>query len=94
MAEIDLRIGMLDDVPKPADDPADVLPELSMGPCVSKLGDLWCLGRHRVLCADARDHDVAVGLMGGERAAMVFTDPLAEMSVAPDRSARPVERHQ
>jgi hypothetical protein len=75
MAEIDLRIGMLDDVPKPADDPADALPERSTGPCVSKLGDLWWLGRHRILCGNALDHDVLEALMGEERAAMVFTDP-------------------
>ena len=75
MAEIDLRIAMLDDVPKPADDPADALPELSTGPCVSKLGDLWCLGRHRILCGNALDRDVLKALMGEERAAMVFSDP-------------------
>lgn len=75
MAEIDLRIASLEDSPEPADDPADALPEPSTGPCVSKLGDLWGLGPHRILCGDARDHDVAVRLMGEERAAMVFTDP-------------------
>ena len=34
MGEIDLRIAALDDVPEPADDPTDALPELSTGPCV------------------------------------------------------------
>jgi ParB-like chromosome segregation protein Spo0J len=40
MAEIDLRISSLNDLPEQADDPADALPELSTGPCVSKIGDL------------------------------------------------------
>jgi DNA modification methylase len=42
---------------------------------VSKLGDLWLLGLHRILCGDARDHDASVELMGERRAAMAFTDP-------------------
>jgi DNA modification methylase len=70
-----LRIGSLDDVPKPADDPAEALPEPSIGPCISKLGDLWCLGHHRILCGNALDEDVVEALMGEDRAAMVFTDP-------------------
>ena len=74
MAEIDLRIGSLDDVPKPADDPADALPEPPTGPCVSKLSDLWCLGRHRILCGNALDHDGFEALMGAEHAGMTFND--------------------
>jgi DNA modification methylase len=75
MAEIDLRIASLDEVAEPAADPADAVPELSTGRCVSKLGDLWLLGLHRILCGDARDHDAGVELMGERRAAMAFTDP-------------------
>src|SRR5206468_4371038 len=48
MAEIDLRISSLEDTPAQGDDPADVLPEGSAGPPVSKIGDLWLLDRHRV----------------------------------------------
>jgi 16S rRNA G966 N2-methylase RsmD len=52
------------------------VPELSTGACVSRRGDLWHLGyHHRVLCGDALDHDVVMGLMPDERAAMVFIDP-------------------
>jgi len=42
---------------------------------VSRPGDLWVLGRHRLLCADARDRGMVAGLMGDDRADMVFTDP-------------------
>src|SRR5215469_5655132 len=41
MGEIDLRIASLDDTPVQDDDPADAMPEVSTGPSVSKLGDLW-----------------------------------------------------
>ena len=38
-------------------------------------GDLWQLGPHRLLCADALDEQNAAILMNGEQARMVFTDP-------------------
>src|SRR6267143_2464837 len=44
MGEIDLRIASLDDLRVEDEDPADVLPEVAVGPPVSKLGDLWLLG--------------------------------------------------
>jgi DNA modification methylase len=75
MGEIDLRIASLEDMPEQADDPADTVPELSLGPPVSKLGDLWVLGRHRISCGNALDPNAFAALMGEERAAMVFTDP-------------------
>jgi len=75
MAEIDLRIASLDEVPDPVDDPADALPELPALPPLSKLGDLWLLGPHRVLCGNALDPADFVTLMGEERAGMAFSDP-------------------
>jgi len=75
MAEIDLRIASLEDMPQQADDPADAVPELSLGPSLSKIGDLWLLGRHRVLCGNALDPADFAALMGEERAVVAFTDP-------------------
>jgi len=74
MAEIDLRIESLEDLPGPDDDPADALPGPA-NPPRSKIGDLWMLGNHRVLCGSALDAAAFAALMGDERAAMVFTDP-------------------
>jgi DNA modification methylase len=62
-------------MPEPADDPADDLPEPSARPPLSKIGDLWLLDRHRVLCGNVLDPAAFTALMGAERAAMVFTDP-------------------
>ena len=44
-------------------------------PAVSQPGDLWLLGPHSVLCADATDPESFVKLLGEEQAQMVFTDP-------------------
>jgi DNA modification methylase len=75
MGEIDLRIASLEEPPERDDDPADVVPEVPAGPPISKIGDLWVLGRHRILCGSALEAAAFVDLMGKERAAMVFTDP-------------------
>jgi DNA modification methylase len=42
---------------------------------ISKLGDLWHLGHHRLLCADATKKKSYTILMGERKARMVFTDP-------------------
>lgn len=41
----------------------------------SKLGDLWKLGNHRLLCGDSTMIDQVERLMNGKKADMVFTDP-------------------
>src|SRR5438270_1548675 len=74
MAEIDLRIAAFEELSEASDDPADTVPEFP-GRCpVSKHGDLWLLGRHRVLCGNALEAEAFTTLMGAERAAAVFTD--------------------
>ena len=74
MAEIDLRIQSFEEPPE-GDDPADGLPGVAAGPPVSKLGDFWRLGHHRLLCGSALDTTAFAALMGEERASVVFTDP-------------------
>jgi DNA modification methylase len=75
MGEIDLRIASLEDTPAAGSDPADIPPEVAAGSPVSKIGDLWLLGRHRVLCGNAVDPEAFTAVMGQQRAAMVFSDP-------------------
>lgn len=41
----------------------------------AKMGDVWQLGRHRLMCGDSTSIDDVEKLMGGVKADMVFTDP-------------------
>lgn len=52
----------------------DGVPELPQMP-ISERGDLWICGEHKVLFGDATDATDVSHLLGGERAAMCFTDP-------------------
>lgn len=52
----------------------DDVPELQDAP-VSRAGDVWLLGEHRVLCGDATQSGAYRTLLGDDAAHMVFTDP-------------------
>ena len=51
----------------------DEVPETA--PSMVKLGDIWQLGNHRLVCGDSTDIAVIDRLMDGVKADMVFTDP-------------------
>ena len=53
---------------------------------ITQTGDLWLLGKHRVLCGDCTVKDDVVRLMDGKKADMVFTDPPYGVSYA-DKNA-------
>src|SRR5712692_782081 len=72
MSEIDAMIEGVSPAPEGEADPADA--EADSGVPVTKPGDLWVLGRHRLLCGDALNEDSYSKLMEGRRAAAVFTD--------------------
>jgi DNA modification methylase len=75
LAEIDLVLDEAGEAdPDRADAPEDVIPEAS-GHAVSRIGDIWLLGRHRLLCGDTQSPGAMDRLMDGERADLVFTDP-------------------
>jgi len=52
----------------------DAVPEVPEQP-VTVLGDVWVLGKHRVMCGDSTSIDAVEKLMDGQKADMVFTDP-------------------
>jgi DNA modification methylase len=52
----------------------DAVPELAAEP-VTVLGDVWLLGKHRLMCGDSTSIDAVDKLMDGGKADMVFTDP-------------------
>lgn len=59
----------------------DAIPAVS-GPPVSQVGDLWLMGDHRLLCADATDPASLKTLLGDEQARTVFTDAPYNVPVA------------
>lgn len=56
------------------EDDFDVKAELKK-PAFSKIGDLWCLGSHRLFCGDSTKAESYDLLMNGKKANLVVTDP-------------------
>ena len=86
---IDWGIDMPDDWGTSKELPEDIdeIPEVKTP--VSKLGDLWLLDGHRVLCGDSTDKATVERLMDGKKADMVFTDPPYGMNLDTDYSKMP-----
>ena len=79
-AEIDRLSADLED---PSDDPADDIDVDGLeGPTTTRAGDSWQLGKHRLLCGDARCLEDLARLLGDERAHMAFLDPPYNVKVA------------
>ena len=79
IAEVDqlLDVGGTDQSAESTED--DHIPEVK-GTAITRAGDVWTLGRSRLICGDAREEHTYVRLMsraggGLEQADMVFTDP-------------------
>jgi DNA modification methylase len=63
-------------------DPREDLIPSSGKTAISRPGDLWLLGPHRLLCGDATQVECFQSLLGDERAQMVFTDPPYNLKIA------------
>jgi DNA modification methylase len=50
------------------------VPEVPANP-VTRPGDVWAIGAHRLICGDAGDPSIIAALMQGERASLCFTSP-------------------
>ena len=61
---------------------------------VTKLGDLWLLDNHRLLCGDALAPESYGRLLGEERAQMVFTDPPWNIAIAGNVSGLGAVKHE
>lgn len=57
------------------DKDADAIPEVAQNELGVKLGDIYQLGEHRLMCGDSTDKTTVEKLMNGEKADMVFTSP-------------------
>jgi DNA modification methylase len=59
---------------------AEEIPEAPIEP-TTKMGDVWLLGKHRVMCGDSTSIDAVGKLMDGNQVDMVFTDPPYGISI-------------
>ena len=75
LAEIDLVLDEASDADPDGIDAAEDEVAFATGKPVSRQGDLWHLGRHRLLCGDARSSIDFEALLGSEQSDLVFTDP-------------------
>lgn len=71
--EIDELLAGLEATPEGKTE-ADAVPEVQ-SEAVSKPGDVWLLGKHRLMCGDSTDTGTVALLMNGEKAALMQTDP-------------------
>jgi len=78
LLEIEQTDGLTDD---------DAVPEVPEEP-ITKLGDVWILGNHRLMCGDSTSIDAVEKLMAGDKADMVFTDPPYGVSFQSNMSKR------
>ena len=80
-AEIDLLIEGV--APEDEDEDAEAIPDVAAETQpVSRPGDLWLVGDHRLLCGDTRERAAVETLMDGAAAQMVLTDPPYNVPIA------------
>jgi DNA modification methylase len=89
LAEVDIIIDAADGAA-----PEDEVPAVAEGAPISRLGDLWILGEHRLLCGSALEASSYAALMAGERADMVFADPPYNLKIPGNVSGLGRTRHR
>lgn len=77
--------GELDVILNPTEELEDAsleeIPEAPENP-ITKLGDLWLLGNHRLYCGNSLEKESYETLMGGEKAHAIFTDPPFNVAIS------------
>jgi len=94
MGEIDLCIEGLNSPAQDNQDSADDLSVVPSGPPVTRAGNIWELGKHRVHCASAIDEIAYAALMQDEQAQMVFSDPPYNFRIDGNVSGLGRKRHR
>ncbi len=72
VAEIEALLNSLESGEQQEEEPVQIDEQ---APVVSRVGDMWQLGDHALICGDATDPEVYRRLLDQEKAQMVFTDP-------------------
>ena len=75
---------MLDEAREAADESAaeDSVPARAEGPAVARAGDVWVLGKHRLVCGDAQEQRSYELLLAGQKAAFVVADAPYNVRIA------------
>lgn len=81
---------LFDDGIEAQEDDFDVDAELQK-PAFTKPGDIWTLGRHRLICGDSTKEETYTSLMDGRKANLVITDP--PYNVNYEGSAGKIKKH-
>ena len=92
IAEIDLLV-LSPEHSQPKPDPDDTFEAEPSTTPVTKPGDLWLLGEHRVLCADALEEESFSKLLGERQASMVFIDPPYNIKIECNVSGKGLVKH-
>jgi DNA modification methylase len=75
LTEVDLTLDAArDGSPDTASGPEDQIPPM-LGAAVTHQGEVWVMGRHRLICGDARNPEDYARLLQGKAVDLVFTDP-------------------
>lgn len=69
------------DIPKPTDDRSNRIPFIAEDVVVSQKGDIWQLGKHRIICGDPLEKSTFEALLKDKRADMVFTTPIYNLKM-------------
>ena len=93
LGEIDIILDEASEKKAVGPGPEDELPPVIAAP-VSRMGDLWILGSHRLLCGDARSDSDYARLLEGETADLVLTDPPFNVRVDGNVSGLGKVRHE
>jgi DNA modification methylase len=76
------ELDLMFEANKEASSQADVISPVDPKRAVSRRGDLWQIGDHRVLCGDSTDPASFERLMGNDRAGMVISDAPFNVKIA------------
>jgi len=88
--EIDLILTAPEDKPDPDDD-FQITETLEP---VTRSGDVWQLGRHRIICGNSLEQHSFSKLLGNKRAGVVFVDPPYNVAIDGNVSGKGTVRHR
>jgi DNA modification methylase len=90
VGEIDLILQEAAAEQKAEEEPVEISP----GPAVTKPGDTWLLGDHRLICGDALEESTYFALMNGQKADVVFADPPYNVKIDGNVCGKGAIRHR